>query len=118
MIVKYLLSAARLRADKMLPNVFFGLQFVNAPTLRALLGTPPPSPLRLFAVSEKFAYLCNRWNAGRRPLWHSSSQAMDKQKAELIQIIWTVVKVAIGYLIGYITNNPEVASQVAAFLNY
>lgn len=46
------------------------------------------------------------------------ASTMDKKKAELIQIIWTVIKVAVGYLIGYLTNNPEAASQVAAFLNY
>lgn len=46
------------------------------------------------------------------------ASTMDKKKAELIQIIWTVIKVAVGYLIGYLTNNPEAASQVSAFLNY
>ena len=46
------------------------------------------------------------------------ASTMDKKKAELIQILWTVIKVAVGYLIGYLTNNPEAASQVSAFLNY
>lgn len=43
---------------------------------------------------------------------------MQKKQAELIQIIWTIVKVAVGYLIGYLTNNPEAAKAVSDFLNY
>lgn len=43
---------------------------------------------------------------------------MEKKQAELIQIIWTIVKVAVGYLIGYVTNNPEAAKAVSDFLNY
>ena len=46
------------------------------------------------------------------------ASTMDKKKAELIQIFWTVIKLAVGYLIGYLTNNPEAAQQVSAFLNY
>lgn len=43
---------------------------------------------------------------------------MEQKKAEIVQLIWTIVKVAIGYLIGYVTNNPEAAGAVSAFLNY
>lgn len=43
---------------------------------------------------------------------------MKQKNAELIQIIWTIVKVAVGYLIGYLTQNPEAAKAVSDFLNY
>lgn len=43
---------------------------------------------------------------------------MEKKQAELVQIIWTIVKVAVGYLIGYITQNAAAADAVAAILNY
>lgn len=43
---------------------------------------------------------------------------MDKNKAELLQVLWTLVKVAVGYLIGYVTNNPGAVQAVSDFLNY
>jgi len=43
---------------------------------------------------------------------------MKQKQAELIQILWTIVKVAVGYLIGYVTQNPEAAKAVSDFLNY
>lgn len=43
---------------------------------------------------------------------------MEKKKAELIQIIWTIVKVTVGYLIGYVTQNPEAAKAIGDILNY
>lgn len=43
---------------------------------------------------------------------------MEKKQVELIQIIWTIVKVAVGYLIGYMTQNPEAAKALSDFLNY
>lgn len=49
---------------------------------------------------------------------HPRHIIMDKKQVELINIIWTVVKIAVGYLIGYLTNNPEAAQQVSDFLNY
>lgn len=43
---------------------------------------------------------------------------MKQKQAELIQILWTIVKVAVGYLIGYVTQNPEAAKAVTDLLNY
>lgn len=43
---------------------------------------------------------------------------MKQKQAELIQILWTIVKVAVGYLIGYLTQNPEAAQAVSDILNY
>lgn len=103
----------------MLQNVFFCFHFVNSPNPHTLHAAPSPSPLPLCAYSEKFAYLCDRWSTARLSgRHHAPGTTMDKKKAELIQILWTVIKVAVGYLIGYLTNNPEAASQVSAFLNY
>ena len=104
----------------MLQNVFFCFHFVNSPTLPAHLTAPSPTPLPLCSVSEKFAYLCHRWSTARlsRPAIMLQASTMEQKKVELIQIIWTIIKVAVGYLIGYLTNNPEAATQVSAFLNY
>lgn len=98
---------------------FFAFTLLIRPPLYP--STPPHRrPLSHFAPSPKnlhtFATDGVRPDSAARN--HAPDTTMDKKKAELIQIIWTVLKVAVGYLIGYLTNNPEAASQVSAFLNY
>lgn len=43
---------------------------------------------------------------------------MEQKKAEFIQLLWTIVKVAVGYLIGYVTQNPTAAKAAESFLNF
>lgn len=95
----------------MLQNVFFLLQSVTFSPCVRFLSDSSPTLRRVSFVSAFFAtFVCLQLYAGYGP--------MDKNKAELLQVLWTLVKVAVGYLIGYVTNNPGAVQAVSDFLNY
>lgn len=85
--------------------------------INRLRAVSAPTPRRLtsdFALTQKKLHTFVAAQRGFDP----RGSDMEKKQAELIQIIWTIVKVAVGYLIGYVTNNPEAAKAVSDFLNY